>query len=440
MAQPRRSLRKLLLLQLAIALAALAGVEVSYRVWLRLTHEPYSADAAIAKLVEVLNPMRESIPQAVEPRDGAPAPPDAASAQQRKATNEERVYLHPFFGFEHVRANENVQLALEGFAKREFANDYKILIVGGSVAGIFGVKGSERLGELLGQDPRFAGRTFHFFGDGRGSWKQPQQLYFVESVLAQGYEVDAVINIDGFNEVALSDHNRWEGAHPLYPSIFKWAPLAQSGDLEPVDLDLLVGLWTARREAEALVDRARNWGLMQSAVLGRMTLRQLHAIRNRWVDAQQGYAKRLLERDHDATIRGPKYEGDAQAAMRLAVDHWAECSRDLQAVCAAHGITYLHVLQPTLHDVGSKVLTKEELASDNAHEAWVEGVHIGYPLLREAGAKLAASGVNFFDATGLFKDVGPPMYFDACHFRTYGNKLFAEAIAPKFLAACDGAR
>jgi hypothetical protein len=96
-------------------------------------------------------------------------------------------------------------------------------------------------------------------------------------------------------------------------------------------------------------------------------------------------------------------------------------------------MTYLHVLQPTLHDQGSKPLTPQEIAGDNAHESWKEACRQGYPLLRAAGERLKAMHVNFLDASMLFKDVQESLYFDACHFRVAGNVMLAELIAPEFL-------
>jgi hypothetical protein len=65
---------------------------------------------------------------------------------------------------------------------------------------------------------------------------------------------------------------------------------------------------------------------------------------------------------------------------------------------------------------------------------WKRGVLEGYPLLRGAGAELAARGVPFLDASRTFADVRETLYFDACHFGPEGNRILAEAIAEAFLA------
>jgi hypothetical protein len=107
----------------------------------------------------------------------------------------------------------------------------------------------------------------------------------------------------------------------------------------------------------------------------------------------------------------------------------------MHALCAARGIAYVHVLQPTLHDTGSKPLTPEELAGGAAPESWTWAVGEGYPLLRSTGAELSAAGVRFVDASGVFAGVQTAIYHDSCHFRLEGNVLLCELVAPAILAA-----
>ena len=57
------------------------------------------------------------------------------------------------------------------------------------------------------------------------------------------------------------------------------------------------------------------------------------------------------------------------------------------------------MLQPTLHDAGSKPATPGELAIGIIDTAWMEGVRLGYPRLREAGQRLCEQQVNFIDAS-----------------------------------------
>ncbi len=92
------------------------------------------------------------------------------------------------------------------------------------------------------------------------------------------------------------------------------------------------------------------------------------------------------------------------------------------------------MLQPTLYDPAGKTLTEKEKAGAGAGQAWITGVQSVYPRLREAGARLSAHGIAFFDATAVFNDHAEDIYSDLCHFREHGNEILADAIAQAFLA------
>src|SRR5260221_669806 len=101
----------------------------------------------------------------------------------------------------------------------------------------------------------------------------------------------------------------------------------------------------------------------------------------------------------------------------------------IQAMRNQRGIPYLHLLQPTLHDTGSKTLTQNEIDHSTMDPNWLEGVHFLYPIFRKMGKQLAARGENFFDASGIFRDHPEDVYYDICHFAEHGNEILGEAIA-----------
>jgi hypothetical protein len=427
----RWSWRKKLALQVALLPLLVLAIEGGYRLLLVFRGQPYDGAAARVELEELVSSMRDTIP--TTPETGRLA--REAQSLQEQLPEPEPLVLHPYFGYEREPSIAVVEDESKRFRRGDFDASFNVLIVGGSVAGIFGRRGTERLGELLRADPRLTGREVRFFGHGRGSFKQPQQSFLVQFLLGLGYRLDAVINIDGFNELALGNKNAWDGAHPLYPSAIRYAHLARGGSADPADVELLLDARSALREAATVSERAVATGSLRSAILGRRALVRAHAARNRFAAAQEAYGKRLLGRDADAAVRGPGFARALPDVLALIVEGWVSSSRDLQALCTAHGITYLHVLQPTMHDEGSKVLTEQERQKDNAHESWREAIRPGYPMLRAAGARLAAEGVRFLDGSMLFRDVADTMYFDACHFRIPGNVLLAERIAPGLLAA-----
>jgi hypothetical protein len=135
----------------------------------------------------------------------------------------------------------------------------------------------------------------------------------------------------------------------------------------------------------------------------------------------------------DPSVSGPEFDREGTAPIEAAVRTWVESSLSIHSLCAARGVAYLHVLQPTLLDEGSKVLTREEAASARAGPHWVRGVEVGYPLMRQAVGQLEEGGVRFLDAGGVFRDIEERIYNDACHFEARGNEILAEAIGRAFL-------
>jgi hypothetical protein len=107
----------------------------------------------------------------------------------------------------------------------------------------------------------------------------------------------------------------------------------------------------------------------------------------------------------------------------------------MDALCRRRGIRYLHVLQPTLHDEGSKPLTEDERRAGAEPEIWALGARLGYPKLRARARSLAAAGVEVLDATRAFADVRETLYYDVCHFAPAGNLLLGELVAERLLAA-----
>lgn len=173
-----------------------------------------------------------------------------------------------------------------------------------------------------------------------------------------------------------------------------------------------------------------------------MCVRRLSHTRARWFELQ-GHFLELLRNEELSEepeggkrnpAQGPPFSPRGPEAARWLADCWFESSLSLHAVCTARGIAYLHVLQPTLHDEGSKPLTPEEVQHGGALESWIKAVRTCYPLLRERGRTLSERGVAFADLSGLFHDYADTVYFDLCHMRGAGAELFARRSAQELLA------
>ncbi len=342
-------------------------------------------------------------------------------------------FVHPYVGWTNVATDDYAaQMARE----TADAGDawFDLLVVGGSVAGNLSQHGIPRIVALLEADPRLRGRKVRVWSFARPSYRAPQPLGWVQWLLALGAHPDAVLAIDGFNEVAMALENSRRGLHPAYPSFHYWSGVVRGAASDPEVLELVADVRLARRVQTGIASRALELGFHHSALLTRVTEARLHAAKRAVDEASARLRARQGEgSESDPTLRGPPFAGDDRAAVSAAIASWESAARTLHAICAERRIAYLQVVQPTLADGGSKRASAEELRNQAAIPEWVEGVAIGYPLLRERAAVLHAEGFPVVDATRIFADVEETRFADVVHFDERGNVAIAEWIAPRLL-------
>jgi hypothetical protein len=310
---------------------------------------------------------------------------------------------------------------------------FVVAVLGGSVADIFAHNGRDALQRALEElDPqRFRGRRVELVSLGTGGYKQPQQLFHLQYALLSGFRFDLVLNIDGFNELALAAENARRGIQPLYPSGYHVGLMAAAagGGLDPDSAARLAELWALQRQELALLEALESGPLAQSALAGLLgSLGSRRARAN--ADRLQFELAETAQAELDASYRGPAAD-PASDPLVVAADAWKLGSELVGAVAAQQRIPYVHVLQPNQYVPGSKPIGEAErrVAVDPAN-AWGQAAAAGYPLLRERGRALAAAGEHFLDLTMLFQDVAEPLYTDnCCHFGPRGNELLAEAVA-----------
>lgn len=409
-------------------LVGLLLVEVAARVRARADGAPYSA----WKTSEEWRDTVASVTATLQQQEiGDPA------LTVKGARRDDNVVLNPYVGYDWKHMTAQVCAELEHFQSPQSQDGFEVLIVGGSVATGFGNHVGRELGEMLSNDARLGHRTAYVFPHGRAGYKQPQQVLWITYLLSLGYQPDLVINLDGFNELALGAENVMRGAHPIHPAIGHWANLVKGGAIDRETLDIALRGRNAQHEAQALHDRAAAWKLHYSAVAGPLVSSRLKRAHAEYSRAQDDYTALLTKKAAEgfaATMLGPPFEGDSVAAS---VRSWTESSRSLAAICAARSIRYMHVLQPTLHDTGSKPLTETEIAGGELRDHWIEAIRLGYPELREAGEQLGAAGIFFFDGSKAFENSTQTLYTDGCHFTVEGNQILARAIAEAFLATLE---
>ena len=409
-----------------IALGVVAApvvLELGLRLLLIISGDAYDASETRAELLAVRSAVLAPIP-------GSEADPQDLNPSVRNNV------LHPYLGWDAPNRTGQFEDELRYFRSKEARETFDVMIVGGSVAGLVGDTGREALTEALKATGKVGQREVRILNHGRGSFKQPQQILLVCYALGIGYEPEAVVNIDGFNEVALGAENASLGVSPFHPHWVRLGPLASSGARTPEGLALLAQLRSFQDELVAEIDDAVEGWRLRSAWLGRWARTRVARLAADRTELQDAVVAELAARaavgSDDSTepdpLLGPHFEGGPAASIKALAAGWSAASIQLDAVCKAQGIVYLHALQPTLHDTGMKPLTPGEVEIGKMNPIWRQAVMNGYPQLREAGAVLVGRGIAFVDTSDTFVSLKEEIYYDGCHFRGPGMVMFAERV------------
>lgn len=368
---------------------------------------------------------------------------DDPGAPQAQALDDQRIMLHPYFGY--VVDPRAPGINPYGFFRAaplttRAPDRFVIAFFGGSVADQVFSLGQAALIETLRQHPRFADRRIEVLSLALGGYKQPQQLLVLAQLLAIGAQFDVVVNLDGFNEVDGAADNVQDGVNPYYPH--HWHLQARRA----VGRDSLVRIGraeAARQARQALRDRFARPAVRHSAFLlalwDALDRRELARLRREMAALDEA----LAGEERGPQVSGPPFafadDGEMYAEL---VEVWARASLEMESLCRGMGIQYLHFLQPNQYLEGSKVLSAEErrIAWD-ADVADAGRVARAYPLLIARGRQLAEQGVDFHDLTMLFRYEDGDIYSDpCCHYTRAGAEAVARAIAEAIIERNVAAR
>jgi len=409
------------------------------------TSEPWSSGAALktgtwrteTEIREVVSAMTDALPSTGTGTEAGSADATAIAegpSSRRGKRKQLRYRLHPYIGFDLDAGLVLTERTVAFFEQDDPDRPYVIYMMGGSVAALFGENdggGLRRVIERLEADPSFEGKKIKHVRLAVPGFKQPQQFLQLAYLLSRGCEPDMVLNLDGLNEVRIGFQNANRGLQPTWPSLGHWTSATStspSGNDE-VTLDLLLQMRALQQEAAEEAQSALRRHYPYSAILGKWTLSSLTRLRSRWGDSQRAFIDRQVElrrkRQDHAFGKPPEKEGAVEASVRC----WFESSLAMHQLCSARGIRYVHALQPTLHDEGSKIITDEErrkgVGEDGFHVAVVEGD----PLLRKGMEELRSLGVEALDLSLAFEGIEETIYFDTCHFGNLGCRVLADRMA-----------
>ncbi len=334
------------------------------------------------------------------------------------------------------RANEGLSEFPEKrvFLKRD-PSRVIISVFGGSFAQEFSNSALQYLLDRLHQTPELSNREFIAVPMALGGYKQPQQLIGLNYYLALGAEFDVVINLDGFNEVAIpATHNGNVGLHPFYP--MNWT-YRLSDQMSVRELRLLgeIGL------IEDAIQSQLNWltgsiGRFSSTASLVVTLMIRRNVRE--IDSHQETLSCVDPLERNMMRNGPMYAYENEiAAFENLVAMWKRSSIQMNDLCRSQNMEYFHFLQPNQYVPGSKPLMNQD-ERDTAlkvNSKINDRVIMGYPLLVTVGGDLADRDIAFHDLTGIFRSVPEPVYRDGCcHLNDTGYRLVADAMYDRILS------
>jgi len=313
----------------------------------------------------------------------------------------------------------------------------RVVITGGSVAEELFVFGGELLARNLEASGAFEGRSVEVVSLAMAGFKQPQQLIAVSYLLLLGAQFDAVVNVDGFNEVVLPFTEIVPlDVAPSYP--FRWNALAiDTGDTGTAHAVVRIG--ESMAELETWRELFSSFPLRHSA----FALAIWHAVKTRLDGEIIGLEVELREQlgaslQNRPGMRGPpaQFESD-DAIFDDSVEIWRRASFQLWQLCRSHGVAYLHVLQPNQYVAGSKPFTPSErkVALRASHNPTRIAAEAGYTRMIDVGASLVEAGLPFPD---ISERVDKPIYRDhCCHYHRLGYTMIASRIAEELGLTSD---
>ncbi|MDX6289267.1 MAG: hypothetical protein QOH42_1066 [Blastocatellia bacterium] len=365
--------------------------------------------------------------------------------------------LHPYFGYVHQESYVQSYARQHGYATNDRAflsayklpfkktsNQFVIGLFGGSVSQQVGLweMGSHLLANTLRRLPFLKDKEIILLNFAVGAYKQPQQLLVLSYFLSIGQEFDMVVNIDGFNEIALGYGNNKSGIDLAMPAGFLIAPLDDLANKDFSSDQLMLTLE---------VEQIRNE--LQDALTRLNSCRFATCYAFRW-----GYVK-YLDSQYRAKVEaiGQPRTGDSashsliglnridtplddQEAIRQIGELWANSSMAMNEQLTSRKIPYLEIIQPNQYHATGRHFTEQELKTAIDKSGLTrEAIAKGYPVLLSKVGSLRAAGVNVVDAVNIFDQVTETVYFDnCCHLNERGQQIFVEYIAGSMVTLLEG--
>lgn len=363
--------------------------------------------------------------------------------------------LHPFFGYvlkQGAFARPELGLKVNNFGffsrydypfVRKNKNQFIIGLFGGSVANNFAGYEyvNQGLSNALKKYPEFANKEIVLLNFGNGGYKQPQQLLILNYFLSLGQELDMVINIDGFNEVAMSNLNNKSQVDVTMPSFQHIQPLTglANNSLSPEMMSSIVNIQQTKKQLQEAISSLENCSFALCYTMRSVQVKQLI---NRYEREVISYDKQRTQQanqsgDANAIIYINKTQSvlDNATAFAKIASNWSESSIAMNQILTARKIKYFHFIQPNQYYSTKRVFTEEEKRiAISPDSPYAEGVKQGYPILLSKMDTLQNAKVNVFSAVNILDNTQATVYKDGCcHYNSTGEGILANYISSSII-------
>ena len=368
--------------------------------------------------------------------------------------------LHPYFGPTHLpgtpfdipaalregtavpprmTTNNFVFVSPHNYPFAKTSDDQVILgMFGGSVGLWFCQIGAPRLIDQLRANPYFKDREIVPLCLAHEGYKQPQQALLLAYFLSIGQAFDLVVNIDGFNDVALAALNNAQGLDISMPSVQHLDPLialVNRSALTPEKLESLAAIF---RDRQTLTNLTRRIAVNRSAAVNLVLDWSYGRVSTRYSRELGRFSNLPANPPENALIQAtrPTQAREGPLVFSGIANMWSGASQLMDHMVEARGGAYFHVLQPNQYSTKRRFSAAEAATALNNGSPYKASVEAGYPALIGAAPRLTEAGVAFVDATSAFDRVDAAVYMDdCCHYTLEGNRVLADVIAATVLAS-----
>jgi hypothetical protein len=257
--------------------------------------------------------------------------------------------------------------------------------------------------------------------------------------LALGQELDMVVNIDGFNEVALSNLNNKNQVDLAMPSIQHIGPLANfaNNSLSTKAMKATLRIQENKTRINQGLSSLQHCSFAACDALTSVYVQNL--VNNYKTDVIKFEEERTKQQKNDSVIYVNTNKSVLQdsVAFEEMAWNWAKSSIFMHKVLSASNVPYFQVLQPNQYYQTKRVFGEaEKQIAFNKETPYAKAVQIGYPALFKKFPNLKKNNINILNAVNVFDQTKDAVYVDSCcHYNQAGEVIFSDYVGRSILEA-----